>query len=75
MNDTTKIEMQPSPFPFQQKVRNSITTAAIAVMMYVCETATVTDRQILRLPVVILSCLRTEAFSLSHWSYPLIPAG
>jgi len=63
MNDTTKIEMHPLPaFPFQQKVRNSITTAAIAIIMYVWETATVTDRQILWLPVVILSCLRTEAF-------------
>lgn len=63
MNDTTKIEMhRPPPFLFQQKVRNSITTAAIAIIMYVWETATVTDHQILGLPVVILHCLRTEAF-------------
>lgn len=45
--------MQPSPFPFQRKVRNSITTAALAIIIYVWETGTVTDRQILRLPLVI----------------------
>lgn len=42
-------------------------------MMYVCETATVTDRQILGLPVVILSCLKNRG--VSQRSYLLIPAG
>ena len=64
----TRLKLKYSPSLFQQKVRNSITTARIAIIIYVWETATVTDRQILWVPGHFVL---TKNRDFSHQSYPL----